>query len=531
MLLNQWLPVVMSGKDSDSDLQAHLVRACRDGNAEAVHRLLQSGASCNTESRDGELPLVAAASRGRLDVILLLLTAGALVDALDASHEGGTALLGACTRGHLEAVELLLAHGASDTAHMVGRWSSLDLVAAVEEELSDLRRNVETTGQQPWHPRPEAVEAVLLALRANPQLSRKSDAARLTDAPSRDTGRADVSHRLRAALKDAKEAGDLSLMEYLDELKKLRDAPQAGDSFTSGKAVTEIPTPASRHQQEVAELHDKVHELEGRLSEATASAASSAQQNAILTADLQEVTKLIDQLEDQPGLVRAHLRQNPRSPTARAAAAEAAAETPLLRTQLSILRTSLGESEAEAAQLAMAADAVSEAAQLREENALLNNQLELISEKMYGSPAKSAARERDRLRAELERERGCRQATEEAARELHAQLERAHGRVAELQAQLAAEESSRSDLERTRRALQAAQTNVALGLMGKNYAPMPAPVRHPIAAPRHQFGTPHGSTWRSGGACSARAMPTSAGGAGKTVSRSSSTPRTRGTTR
>lgn len=32
---------------------------------------------------------------------------------------------------------------------------------------------------------------------------------------------------------------------------------------------------------------------------------------------------------------------------------------------------------------------------------LLENQLELLSEKMYGSPAKSAARERDRCRVEL----------------------------------------------------------------------------------------------------------------------------------
>ena len=106
--------------------------------------------------------------------------------------------------------------------------------------------------------------------------------------------------------------------------------------------------------------------------------------------------------------------------------------------------------------------------------------------------------------------------------ELHAQLERANARVAELMAQLAAEESARGDLERTRRALHAAQTNVALGLMGKNFAPaaardVPPPPRYPIAAPRHQFG-PQYAHARAG-----RTTPTTAGGSG----RASSTPRTR----
>ena len=108
----------------------------------------------------------------------------------------------------------------------------------------------------------------------------------------------------------------------------------------------------------------------------------------------------------------------------------------------------------------------SEAAQLlREENDLLQAQLELISEKMYGSPAKSAARERDRLAAELDRERSARLTAEDACGELDEELQKAHGRIRELEARLHAEGSMRADLERTRRALHAAQTNAALGLM------------------------------------------------------------------
>lgn len=165
-------------------LQALLIKACKDGNAEVVQALLQSGASCNTENGDGELPLVAAAARGRLDVMRVLLASCAIVDALDAGNDGGTALLCACMRGRLRAVELLLAHGASGTAHMNGCWSSLDLIATVEEEISELRRSVELSGQQPWHPRPEDLEAVLLVLRRRA----KPLSGRQKDAPSSDAG-------------------------------------------------------------------------------------------------------------------------------------------------------------------------------------------------------------------------------------------------------------------------------------------------------------------------------------------------------
>ena len=69
---------------------------------------------------------------------------------------------------------------------------------------------------------------------------------------------------------------------------------------------------------------------------------------------------------------------------------------------------------------------------------------------------------------------------------LHEELERAHARVAELMAQISVDENMRADLDRTRRALRAAQTNAALGLLqpqaqGRAY--------NPIAAPRHQFGS------------------------------------------
>ena len=48
---------------------------------------------------------------------------------------------------------------------------------------------------------------------------------------------------------------------------------------------------------------------------------------------------------------------------------------------------------------------------------------------MYGSPAKSAARERDSVLAELERECALRMRAEETINSLHAELERARRRA------------------------------------------------------------------------------------------------------
>ena len=148
-----------------AQLQSQLINACRSGHADVVREMLQSGATCNVESLHGHLPLNTAAYRGRIEVMRVLLSAGAVVDAQEGGGGNGTALFGACMQGQLEAVKLLCAHGASRSAHIAGHWSSLDLVATVEEELADLRRSVEENGQQAYGPPPERVEAVLSWLR------------------------------------------------------------------------------------------------------------------------------------------------------------------------------------------------------------------------------------------------------------------------------------------------------------------------------------------------------------------------------
>jgi hypothetical protein len=218
-------------------------------------------------------------------------------------------------------------------------------------------------------------------------------------------------------------------------------------------------------------------------------ASELERKNAALVSDLREVTDLIDQLEGQPGLVRAQLRVRPREAASMEEVSAAAGALAVLRTEVASLRAGLQEAETEASALReeVRHGSAEENATLREENRLLEAQLALLSEKMYGSPAKSAARERDQLQLDLERECALRIRAEETINSLHCELETA------------------------RRQAQAAQTNAALTLS------LPAePRRHynPIAAPRHQFGV--------------RATPTPGSHRSQRAStyRSSSTPRT-----
>ncbi len=137
-----------------------------------------------------------------------------------------------------------------------------------------------------------------------------------------------------------------------------------------------------------------------------------------------------------------------------------------------------------------------EVVRLREEVSLLETQVELLSEKMYGSPAKSAAKERDRFFVELEREREMRCRAEADAARLAEALDAASARVAQLEKREHQDVETARELERTKLALRTARANAAMQLVEQ-----PPPVRrigapgyatpsgrHAIAMPRGQFG-------------------------------------------
>ena len=101
-------------------LAARLNRAALSGNLAQIKQLLAAGAEINraedTKSWDDFKPLIAAASKGRLAAVKLLLREGADVDAQVASDDsdwtGATALAMAARNGHLDVVNELLKAGA-----------------------------------------------------------------------------------------------------------------------------------------------------------------------------------------------------------------------------------------------------------------------------------------------------------------------------------------------------------------------------------------------------------------------------------
>lgn len=93
-----------------SELNKRLITAAGDGNIGQVNELLQHGANVNYKLFDaGTTPLIAAASRGHIDVAEILLAAGAQINATDDGV--GTALYWAAFEGRVRMVKLLLSRG------------------------------------------------------------------------------------------------------------------------------------------------------------------------------------------------------------------------------------------------------------------------------------------------------------------------------------------------------------------------------------------------------------------------------------
>ncbi|CAH0004407.1 unnamed protein product [Clonostachys byssicola] len=93
------------------DEQYTLVEALSADEVHIARRLILDGAEINTPDSEGFLPLHLAATRGRKELVKLLLDRGALINRV--APMSGTALSIAAVRNQTEVVDLLLEYGAS----------------------------------------------------------------------------------------------------------------------------------------------------------------------------------------------------------------------------------------------------------------------------------------------------------------------------------------------------------------------------------------------------------------------------------
>ena len=97
-----------SGQVAEDDIAGRaLIAAAEQSRADVARFAIEQGADVDVRDAErGRTPLMLAAERGDLEMMTVLMPAGADVDAR--SEEGWTALIHAVSQGEIDAVELLL---------------------------------------------------------------------------------------------------------------------------------------------------------------------------------------------------------------------------------------------------------------------------------------------------------------------------------------------------------------------------------------------------------------------------------------
>jgi quinoprotein dehydrogenase-associated probable ABC transporter substrate-binding protein len=107
------------------DINAELMNSIVGGDAERMKFLIEKGADVNKSDKLGALPLGAAASVRRTDLMQILLDSGAKVDAVDS--DGMTALQHAINVNHVPSIQLLAKHGADLEMGTSKGYTALDI--------------------------------------------------------------------------------------------------------------------------------------------------------------------------------------------------------------------------------------------------------------------------------------------------------------------------------------------------------------------------------------------------------------------
>jgi ankyrin repeat protein len=100
-----------------------------------VELLLARGANPNVATDRNETPLQIAAYNGNVEIVRMLIEAGAKVDAADTQY-GFTALASAARNGHVGVIRLLLNAGADPSRKIVDGRTPLDLAKHYGHELA-----------------------------------------------------------------------------------------------------------------------------------------------------------------------------------------------------------------------------------------------------------------------------------------------------------------------------------------------------------------------------------------------------------
>ncbi|MER5932355.1 ankyrin repeat domain-containing protein [Streptomyces sp. NPDC002054] len=122
------------------DMANQLTRAAEDGDAAAVARLLDAGAEVDARNTGGCTALELAVEAGQVEIVRLLLAAGADPHQQTGEYNELTPLLQAVTRGHTALVGALLDAGAPSCAQGKMGWLPLVVVPDGDQgrEIVDL---------------------------------------------------------------------------------------------------------------------------------------------------------------------------------------------------------------------------------------------------------------------------------------------------------------------------------------------------------------------------------------------------------
>lgn len=91
-------------------MKLNLVDAVKQNNLELAKELIAKGADVNQKDSSGNSLLIVSSANGSAEIVQLLISSGAALDAVDANMKA-TALHAAAYLGHPEVMKLLVEHG------------------------------------------------------------------------------------------------------------------------------------------------------------------------------------------------------------------------------------------------------------------------------------------------------------------------------------------------------------------------------------------------------------------------------------